>query len=192
MRVKLLGKGNVNLYRRLNTERLFHNEITFELYIEKTCMIADLIVIYKYSSSTNIDSSEYYNSFNFASLPVIIIWASQCYLRWFLNSPSVTKCWFNLCVTVQNGSKSQWNIESCLKFLAFLTIAWWLTIALKYMSGNINPWRPTQVKFISGYNLYNAPSVIPATYTQTTGAYNNYYNKPNSKIANNWCLVNDQ
>ena len=44
--------------------------------------------------------------------------------------------------------------------------------------------------YFAGNNIYAAPSVIPGSYTKTNGAYNYYYNTPNLKITDTWCLLN--
>lgn len=64
MRVKLRGKGAVNLNSRLNIDRLFYNELTFELDEVIAYLFADLIVIYKDLSSTSTNPLDYYNTFN--------------------------------------------------------------------------------------------------------------------------------
>ena len=64
MRVKLRGKGAVNLNSRLNIDRLFYNEITFELDEVIAYLFADFIVIYKDLSSTSTNPLDYYNTFN--------------------------------------------------------------------------------------------------------------------------------
>ena len=46
--------------------------------------------------------------------------------------------------------------------------------------------------YFAGNNIYMASSTIPAVapfYTQTKGAYNYYYNTPNLKMENTWCLL---
>jgi hypothetical protein len=46
--------------------------------------------------------------------------------------------------------------------------------------------------YFAGNNIYMASSNIPTVapfYTQTKGAYNYYYNTPNLKMANTWCLL---
>ena len=64
MRVKLRGKGAVNLNSRFNIDRLFYNELTFELDEVIAYLFADFIVIYKDLSSTSVNPLDYYNTFN--------------------------------------------------------------------------------------------------------------------------------
>ena len=64
MRVKLRGKGAVNLNSRFNIDRLFYNELTFELDEVIAYLFADFIVIYKDLSSSSTNPLDYYNTFN--------------------------------------------------------------------------------------------------------------------------------
>ena len=64
MRVKLRGKGAVNINSRFNIDRLFYNEITFELDEVIAYLFADFIVIYKDLSSTSTNPLDNYNTFN--------------------------------------------------------------------------------------------------------------------------------
>ena len=64
MRVKLRGKGAVNINSQFNIDLLLYNQIIFTLNEVIAYVFADLIVIYKDLSSTSSNPIDYYNTFN--------------------------------------------------------------------------------------------------------------------------------
>ena len=190
MRVKLRGKGAVNLNSRFNIDRLFYNELTFELDEVIAYLFADLIVIYKDLSITSTNPLDYYNTFNLCFATGYNYQDISMSAETILKFPNCHKMlvqslcdWTQWTDIIMKPGKQAYIfglLDSCTMSDDSPLITVWDYQPVKTDTGDV---------YFAGNNIYSAPSVIPAVYTQTNGAYNYYYNTPNLKTANTWCLL---
>ncbi len=190
MRVKLRGKGAVNVNSRFNIDRLFYNEITFELDEVIAYLFADFILIYKDLSSTSTNPLDYYNTFNlcFAAgynyqdismQAETIVKFPNCY-KMLVSSLCDWSQWTNIIMKPTQQQYIFGLLDSCTMSDDSPQITVWDYQPIKTDTGDV---------FFAGNNIFSAPSIPPPIYTVTNGAYNYYYNTPNQKMANTWCLL---
>ena len=177
MRVKLRAKGAVTINSKFNIDRLFYNEITFQLDEVIAFYFGDLIIVYKDLSSTTSNPTDAYNTFKI------------CYATGY-NYQDISM-----------SAETIFKFPNCYKMLVQSMCDWsqWTDILLKpgpkpYLWGlldsctmsddspQLTVWDYQPVKtdsndvFHTGIDILSAPSNPATAFTKTRGAYNYYYN----------------